>query len=857
MNIAVPELCLIALVGPSGSGKSVFGARHFRPTEVVSSDACRAMIADDANDQTATPDAFALLNFIAATRLRAGRLTVIDATNVQPDARKSLVGLARDHDCLPVAIVLNMPESLCLARNHGRPDRAFGPQVVRRQAEQLRRSLRGLRREGFRHIFTLNSPEEVEEVSIERTPLWVNLQHEHGPFDIIGDVHGCFDELVVLLERLGYEFGERAGAGGEPGFTVSHPQERKAVFLGDLVDRGPGVARVIRLVMGMVGDGTALCVAGNHESKLVRKLGGRNVQISHGLAESLEQLETEPPEFRQRAAAFLDGLISHYVLDDGNLVVAHAGMKPEYQGRASARVRDFCLYGETTGETDEFGLPVRYNWAAEYRGRAAVVYGHTPVAEPAWLNNTINIDTGCVFGGKLTALRYPEQELVSVPAARVYYAPARPLPEAHQPGGVAETPEVRAGDLLDIDDVVGKRIVATRLRGNITVREENAAAALEVMSRFALDPRWLVYLPPTISPCETSKLPDMLEHPAEVFSYFRNSGVSSVVCEEKHMGSRAIVVVGQDEGVIERRFGITGEGDGACYTRTGRRFFDDRALETSFLERVRLAITGAGIWDELETGWVVLDCELMPWSVKAQELVRQQYAAVGAAAQTSLSEARSVLQQTAARGIDTGETLGRIEDRLRLAQLYSGAYARYCWPVASLDDIRLAPFHLLASEGKVHTDKSHSWHMEMAGRLCRTDPALFRATSHRLVDLNDGDEAEATRWWEELTGQGGEGMVVKPVDFIAAGKRGLVQPALKCRGPEYLRIIYGPEYTLPENIDRLRRRNLSSKRSLALREFALGIEGLQRFVDREPLYRVHECAFAVLALESEPVDPRL
>ena len=700
MNITVPELCLVALVGPSGSGKSVFASRHFRPTEVVSSDACRAMVADDANDQAATPDAFALLHFIAATRLRAGRLTVIDATNVQPDARKSLVGLARDHDCLPVAIVLNMPESLCLARNQERPDRSFGAGVVRRQAEQLRRSLRGLRREGFRHIFVLNSPEEVEEVSIERTPLWTNLQHEHGPFDIIGDVHGCFDELVILLERLGYEFGDRAGAGEEPGFGVTHPQGRKAVFVGDLVDRGPGVSRVIRLVMDMVRDKTALCVAGNHESKLVRKLRGRNVQISHGLAESLEQLEAEPPEFRQRAEAFLDGLISHYVLDDGNLVVAHAGMKPEYQGRASARVRDFCLYGETTGETDEFGLPVRYNWAAEYRGRAAVVYGHTPVGEPAWLNNTINVDTGCVFGGKLTALRYPEKELVSVPAARVYYEPARPLPETRQPEGVAETPWVRAGALLDIDDVAGKRIVATRLRGNITVREENAAAALEVMSRFALDPRWLVYLPPTISPCETSKLPDMLEHPAEVFNYFRNSGVSSVVCEEKHMGSRAIVVVGQDEGVIERRLGITGEGAGACYTRTGRRFFDDRALETSFLERVRRALTGAGIWDELETGWVVLDCELMPWSVKAQELVRQQYAAVGAAAQTSLSDARSVLQQTAARGIDTGETLGRIEERLRLAQLYSTSYARYCWPVASLDDIQLAPFHLLASEGR-------------------------------------------------------------------------------------------------------------------------------------------------------------
>ena len=307
--------------------------------------------------------------------------------------------------------------------------------------------------------------------------------------------------------------------------------------------------------------------------------------------------------------------------------------------------------------------------------------------------------------------------------------------------------------------------MATRLRGNVTVREENAAAALEVISRFALDPRWLVYLPPTISPCETSKLPGMLEHPAEVFSYFRNSGVSSVICEEKHMGSRTIVVVGQDEGVIGRRFRITGEGSGACHTRTGRRFFDDRALEASFLERVRLAITGAGLWDEVDTDWLVLDCELMPWSVKAQGLVRQQYAAVGAAAQTSLSEAKSVLQQTATRGIDTRETLGRIEERLRLAQLYRSAYARYCWPVASLDDIRLAPFHPLASEGRVHTDKSYSWHMDMAGRLSRSDSALFRATSHRLVDLNDGEEAEATRWWEKIDRPRKERMVVKPVDF--------------------------------------------------------------------------------------------
>ena len=309
------------------------------------------------------------------------------------------------------------------------------------------------------------------------------------------------------------------------------------MFVGDLVDRGSGVVKVLRLVMSMMAEGSALCVAGNHESKLARKLQGRNVQVTHGLAESLAQLDAESPEFREQVLAFLDGLISHYVLDDGDLVVAHAGIKSEYQGRASARVRDFCLYGETTGEKDEFGLPIRANWAADYRGRATVVYGHTAVVEPTWLNRTINIDTGCVFGGNLTALRYPEKELVSVPAARVYYEPVRPLAESGPSQEPNESTEGCAANLLDIEDVIGKRVVSTRLRGNVTVREENAAAALEVMSRFALDPRWLVYLPPTISPCETSKLPGLLEHPAEVFAYFRNSGVSEVVCEEKHMGS--------------------------------------------------------------------------------------------------------------------------------------------------------------------------------------------------------------------------------------------------------------------------------------------------------------------------------
>jgi protein phosphatase len=579
--------------------------------------------------------------------------------------------------------------------------------------------------------------------------------------------------------------------------------------------------------------------------------------VTHGLANSLEQLEREPAEFRAKVASFIDDLVSHYVLDEGKLVVAHAGMKEEMQGRGSGAVREFALFGETTGETDEFGLPIRYNWAAEYRGRAMVVYGHTPVPEPEWLNRTINIDTGCVFGGKLTALRYPEKELVSVPAKATYAEPARPFlaPEAEAPKFSAQQAQ---DDLLDMEDVLGKRIISTQLHHNVTIREENAIAALEVMSRFAANPKWLIYLPPTMSPTATSNEAGLLEHPTEAFAYYRHEGIPTVICEEKHMGSRAVVVVCRDEETARKRFGIVEEGIGIVYTRTGRRFFDNAELECAFLGRIAAALTAAEFWTEFKSDWFCLDCELLPWSAKAQELLKQQYASVGAAGKHSLAESVEVLQRAAGRGLDVNELLERTANRQIMVSEYIEAYRRYCWPVHSLDDLKLAPFHILASEGKVHSSQSHTWHMDILARLCAADPRLLLATPFKLVDVTDPEsEAAGIQWWNELTGRGGEGMVVKPLDFVAKGRRGLVQPAVKCRGREYLRIIYGPEYTAPENLERLRSRGLGAKRSLALREFALGMEALERFVRNEPLRRVHECVFGVLALESEPVDPRL
>ena len=844
----VPELSLVCLIGVSGSGKSTFAAQHFGRFEVISSDFCRGLVADDENDQSATQAAFEVLHTIAGKRLAAGRLTVVDATSVQREARAQLVALARSHDVLPVAIVFDLPERLCVERNEARVDRTFGAEVVRRQRDQLRRGLRGLQKEGFRTVHVLRSEQEVADASIVRTKLFANHRDAHGPFDVIGDIHGCRSELESLLAELGWTL-VRDDA-GRP-VDATHPEGRQVVFVGDLVDRGPDSPGVLRLVMGMVGARHARCVPGNHENKLVRALSGRTVQVTHGLAETLEQLAAEPPEFTKQVREFCDGLVSHQVLDDGRLVVAHAGLKESYHGRASGRVRSFALYGDTTGETDEFGLPVRYPWAEDYRGRATVLYGHTPTTELTWINNTLCLDTGCVFGGSLSALRYPERETVSVPAERVWYEPAKPFPTD------APAAPTRPPGALSISDVLGRRGIETRLAGRVTVREENAAGALEVMARFAADPRWLLYLPPTMAPCATAPTGDLLEHPTAAFEAYRQDGIARVLCEEKHMGSRAVALVCRDATIARGRFAVDDGTTGALVTRTGRPFFDTPRNE-QILSRLRDAATELELWDELETDWLLLDAELLPWSAKAGELLRDQYAAVGAAARAALPAAVTMLEQAASRGRDVDELLARTRSRAANADGFTAAYRHYVWPTDGLEGIELAPFQLLATEGRTHTDRDHGWHLALCDRLVGAAPGFIRPTRRLEVDTTDETSVAAgAQWWLDLTATGGEGMVVKPYDNLVRATKRWAQPGIKVRGREYLRIIYGPDYTEPANLERLRQRGLGHKRSLAAREYALGVESLERVARGEPLWRVHEAVFAVLALESEPVDPRL
>ncbi len=406
--------------------------------------------------------------------------------------------------------------------------------------------------------------------------------------------------------------------------------------------------------------------------------------------------------------------------------------------------------------------------------------------------------------------------------------------------------------------MTGKRYISTQLGGNIKIEADRSASALESMSRFCVHPKWINYLPPTMSPPTSSVLDDFLEHPQEAFSYYKKQGAGEVICEEKHMGSRAVIQIGKSPQAIQAAFGITTGEQGIVYTRSGRRFFNDRTIETAFIEQLAQAIDKAGIWHDLETDWLTLDCEIMPWSMKAMALIKQQYAAVGCTARLATQALHNALQHTQARGIDVSELLSANENSRLNAKQFIQAYQNYCWEVTSLSDVKVAPFHIMASAAGLHTNQDHGWHMSLIDRIVAQDESLLKKTHHQVVNFDDENSIHsAIDWWLKHTAALGEGMVVKPMDFILKENTGIIQPALKVRGKEYLRIIYGMDYTQPHNLQRLKERSVGLKRRLAISEFKLGVESLHRFVNKQPLRYVHECAFAVLAMQSQPVDPRL
>lgn len=391
MTNSIPDYCLALVLGEADALDAA--ARLFADDEVVRVGRGASAVSTILGVEQALAR--------AASGLAERRLVAVLGEALGGHARASLAATAKSHFAKAV-VLLGGDED----------DPAFAASAER------------LAHEGFAAVLPLAGA--LRTGRIHRSRLDVDKRDETGPFDIIGDVHGCTDELEALLARLGYPV-SLEGRGDARRAVTAAPTGRRAIFVGDLVDRGPRSADALRIAMAMVAAGQAYCVPGNHDMKLLRWLKGARVKIAHGLQASIDDMARESDRFREEVVAFLERLPIHLWLEAGRLVVAHAGLRADMIGRVAPRVREFCLYGDTSGESDAQGLPVRYHWAADYRGAAAIVYGHTPVPAAEWVNGTLCIDTGCCFDGRLTALRWPEREIVSVPARRAYADRLRPF----------------------------------------------------------------------------------------------------------------------------------------------------------------------------------------------------------------------------------------------------------------------------------------------------------------------------------------------------------------------------------------------------------------------------------------------
>lgn len=877
-HVSIPNPSLVVMVGVSGSGKTTLASKitkmlfcdeadprkHMNRNYChIGSDECRAIVCGDPRNQSCTPNAFAVFRSIIDNRLAYRQFTIADATNLRSEDRNSLVRIAKANHLPVVAIVLHAPHEICVTRNEGRTERPA--ELVKKQSRTIANDMRWIQKEGFDAVYHVDGTNEgmaAHTFTFETLPC-EQYKSLTGPFDIIGDIHGCADELKELLRKLGYA--DRENDNGEIWY---HSQTRRtAVFLGDLCDRGNQNVEALKIVLSMVEHGHALWCPGNHDRKLARVLRGVGASgnfSKYGIGKTLEELlvlskrvaedelspDTSPADnaLAQRFLKVFDTLPDHYVLDGGRLVVAHAGLTEKYHGRVGKDVMEAALYGvEKDGKTqDADKMPEREDWAASYKGRAVVVYGHNHVQRAIWRNNTICIDTDCVQGGELTALRYPERELVAVKAKACYYG---------EPRNAGRVPEPEP---LEISSFFGERTLQA-VGSFIRVSREQMEAGIEATTCHAIDPRRLIYIPPTMSPCESSAKPDLLEHTDEALAYYRSKGLNHVVLQEKHMGSRACLLLCRDEGVANRWFGASFLGD--CWTRTGRRFFDGNIHTQVIAEAHRLAYSG-GLFDSRE--WALLDCEIMPWNLKAAGLLVKQYAATGTAL-SRVSRAMIDAAKNLGDRIGWNETTGRHNDPcIKMdtdARDFITSYRNHCQPMRGLSDVRIAPFHLLADDLKVYEDHDNTIRNDLVPLMPpidvqNTPTGLFVPTQSLCINIGDMDAA--SEFFDRVTSVGGEGVVVKPTTGLLPGEANQrIQPAIKVRGKDYLRIIYGPHYLWPEHLERLKKRGVDRKRRLAAQQAALGLEALRRFVGCAPIASVHECIIGILGLDSESLDPRL
>lgn len=835
-SLPIPEFSLLVLIGAPGSGKSTFARNHFHPSEVLDLDVFLEMVGDE-NVAARTEDAIDSLAYILEKRLKNKLLTVVDAPNVSQKERKAFRQLSRKYHCPLVAAAFALPADLCLARA-----RAAAPGLdavqLRGLAMRVPQEAGFLKSEGFDSVTVFQSDAEAEAVQVQRRPLPSNMKGEKGPFDILGDVHGCLAELKALLAQFGYV--EQQG-------KWSHPEGRRLVFVGDLVHKGPDTVGVLRLSMALAEQEMAFFVLGNHDARLARKLAGEEVEMIAGMAGALEELEKEPGAFRAQVQAFLEGLPHHLELDGGKLVVAHAGLRADMVGRTGPQVEAFSLYAHTLGEVDELGWPVSFDWAEEHKEPAILVHGHVPVPKAAWQGQTLNLDTGCVYGGFLSALRYPERKIAAIAAEETYAAPKRPLNWTE--GG--ETEEKDRSNLLPYAAFAGRNLAGTRYKYFVTLKEELAMPAMEAISRSRIDPRWMIYLPTFFSPTKSSKSPAFLEHPQDAFSYYRKKGMEKALIHDEGLGRRAVVVLCRDGEVAKRRFGVSAASLGAVYGPLGQAIFDEREEERDFLERLHGAVTEAGFWQDLETDWLALEGEMAPWGRGRGAGMVDFLAGVGESGLGSLEAAVAALSKAADRGVDLGALSGQTQVRLERLADYKATGA-----VSLAGETHFYAWHLLGSEGRTYETRSQAWHLDMLGKLSR--PGFCSLPAYRWIDLeNEMEMREGAKFWMERTAETRASMLLKPEHLLVEGGADLVQPGILVRGKTALRRIFGPEYDDPRYLEEFKRRSLKDKRMQVVRQFALGWECLHSFVEGQEHEQIFPRFFTGLSLNAVELDARL
>ena len=864
-TLHLPHAGIVLLVGPSNTGKTtllnqLIQENQILASEVVSSDQFRVLVSNiefiswsgrqkDESDalfheyQQISGAAFDAMDYVVSKRCKLNKLTFIDATHLREEEHEKYLQLGKKYHVPVIAIVLNISETELLRRDAER-DFPRGRNRIKQQYQHFKNALRFIKKKPYRRVYLLGEDElEVLNISRLENPLFIELVNG---IDFIGDIHGCYEEFLEILTKLGYQENEE-------GYYI-HPEGRKILSLGDVMSRGPRSIETLQFFQKHVAAGHAYMIDSNHGWKIARWLDGENVTMAHGdenVAAEFEEYERKygteaTEELKEQLKTLLIEAKSHYIIRKNGVnaaVAVHAGIKDHYIGKKSGRISDFCRYGDNEG-LDENGKPIRKDWSIHHNSSELILWGHDPKPQPLLVNHTLNIDQGVVFGGSLTAYRYPEKQFVSVKAKQDYAkVPDNPLKEW----------ERTRLDPPNIMKFVDGYSVLTENYGEIMIYDDGVKPALDDLSHYTRALEEIVYLPPTMSPTpKASRLEGYLEHPMEAFEYYQSNGVETMVVEKKHMGSRGILFLFKNKEVAKDY--IDRETVGTIYTRTGRAFFK-KDLEEQMVSVLNEDLVKSGYFETHNTDFVLLDAEILPWNLKAKDLILNQYAHVGEMALLDRSKLKDSLQQAVESGKDVQRWLKEIESGIDNARVFNEVYQKYCWETEGIEGIQIAPFHTLAHSTETFFDKPHIWHMEKNKEFSGIS-RLFMETEYRVVNDEDSMKA-AIEWWEEITEEGHEGFVVKPDAFITRHKGKLLQPAIKVRGRKYLHIIYGMDYLLPENLSRLKKRNPGKKQRNALKEFALGVEAVNRFVKRESLERVHECVLGVLALEAEPIDPRL